>query len=229
MNIDKQIEFNKVKDIWAGLAVTDRAKERINETTICLSETELRKLLKETTDAKELIEKLGEPPLQNITEIKDILMIAEKGVCLTPYQLERVEKVLVAIGRLKEYLKRGKLFDNSLAYYEENLDAIYELREEISSKIRGDAVDDYASKELSQIRKEIVKCEEEMKHKAEQIMRSNKNCMADSYCTFRDAAEPAINPEDYDFSIIFDSVEKRKKRHDMQRKYTEDIIEDENE
>ena len=64
MNIDKQIEFNKVKDIWAGLAVTDRAKERINETTICLSETELRKLLKETTDAKELIEKLGEPPLQ---------------------------------------------------------------------------------------------------------------------------------------------------------------------
>lgn len=164
MNIDKQIEFNKVKDIWAGLAVTDRAKERINETTICLSETELRKLLKETTDAKELIEKLGEPPLQNITEIKDILMIAEKGVCLTPYQLERVEKVLVAIGRLKEYLKRGKLFDNSLAYYEENLDAIYELREEISSKIRGDAVDDYASKELSQIRKEIVKCEEEIAH-----------------------------------------------------------------
>lgn len=208
MNIDKQIEFDNVKDIWAGLAVTDRAKERINETTICLSETELRKLLKETTDAKELIEKLGEPPLQNITEIKDILMIAEKGDCLTPYQLERVEKVLVAIGRLKEYLKRGKLFDNSLAYYEENLDAIYELREEISSKIRGDAVDDYASKELSQIRKEIVKCEEEMKHKAEQIMRSNKNCMADSYCTFRNGRVCVPVKKEYRSKIEGSVIEK---------------------
>ena len=33
-----------------------------------------------------------------------------------------------------------------------------------------------------------------------------------------------LYPEDYDFSIIFDSVEERKIRHDMQRKYTEEVI-----
>ena len=33
-----------------------------------------------------------------------------------------------------------------------------------------------------------------------------------------------LYPEDYDFSIIFDSVENRKIRHDMDRKYTEEII-----
>ena len=33
-----------------------------------------------------------------------------------------------------------------------------------------------------------------------------------------------LYPEDYDFSIIFDSVENRKIRHDMERKYTEEII-----
>lgn len=36
-----------------------------------------------------------------------------------------------------------------------------------------------------------------------------------------------LYPEDYDFSIIFETVENRKKRHDMQRKYTEDVIETE--
>ena len=36
-----------------------------------------------------------------------------------------------------------------------------------------------------------------------------------------------LYPEDYDFSIIFDSVEKRKIRHDMERKYTEEIIQSE--
>jgi len=33
-------------------------------------------------------------------------------------------------------------------------------------------------------------------------------------------------PEDYDFSIVFDSVENRKMRHAMERKYVEnDILE----
>ena len=43
---------------------------------------------------------MGTPPLQNISEMQDILQISEKGDCLTPYQLERVETVLVAIRRL---------------------------------------------------------------------------------------------------------------------------------
>ena len=123
--------------------------------------------------------------MQNISEIKEILSIAEKGDCLTAYQLERVERVLVVIKRLKDYLSRGKIYQNSLAYYDENLDAVSELGQEISSKIRNGAVDDYASKELEQIRKKIIKCEEGMKQKAEQILRSNKKCMADNYCTFR--------------------------------------------
>lgn len=80
MNIERQIEFDKVKDIWSELAVTDWAKERIKETTLYFSETELKKQLRDTTDAKFLIEKLGMPPLQNMTEIKGTLLIAEKGV-----------------------------------------------------------------------------------------------------------------------------------------------------
>lgn len=185
MNIDKQIEFDKVKERWADLALTDSAKEKIREASVCFSENELRKQLRDTTDARNLIEKLGNPPLQNISEISEILLIAEKGDCLTPYQLERVEKVLVAVKRLKDYLERGKIYENSLAYYAENLDSVSELREEICSKIRGDGVDDYASKELGQIRNQMTKCEEQMKQKAEQIMRSYKECMADHYYTFR--------------------------------------------
>jgi len=185
MNIDKQIEFDKVKDLWADLAITDYAKEKIREIELFFSESELNKQLRDTTHAREMIEKAGTPPLQNITEIKDILLIAEKGDCLTPYQLERVEKVLVVIKRLKDYLTRGRSYQNSLAYYDENLDEISELSDEICSKIRGSLVDDYASKELEQIRKQIIECDEKMKQKAEQILRSHKDCMADNYCTFR--------------------------------------------
>ena len=37
-------------------------------------------------------------------------------------------------------------------------------------------------------------------------------------------AASELYPEDYDFSIIFETVENRKKRHDMERKYTQEVI-----
>ena len=36
-------------------------------------------------------------------------------------------------------------------------------------------------------------------------------------------AASELYPEDYDFSIIFESVEARKKHHDMSRKYVENV------
>ncbi|MCI9078860.1 MAG: DNA mismatch repair protein MutS [Lachnospiraceae bacterium] len=185
MNMEKQIEFDKIKGKWAALAVTGHAKEIINNMVFYLSESDLRRHLKDTTDSRDLIEKLGAPPLPDVEEIKEIVAAAGRGECLPPYQLERTEKVLVAVKRLKDYLRRGEMYRNHLAFYNENLEACDSLREEILSKIRGGAVDDYASKNLLQLRKQIAKTEEQMKLKAAQIMRKDKEYMADSYSTLR--------------------------------------------
>lgn len=208
MNIEKQIEFDKIKEFWKALAVTDCAKEMIAEVSCYLVEGELRKHLKDTTNSRLLMEKLGTPPLQNVAEAKEIVMTAEKGDCLTPYQLERIEKVLVAVRRLKDYLDRGKQYENPLAYYEENLNAAETLREEISRQIRNGAVDDYASRELKQIRADIVRCQEQMKQKAEQLMRTNKECMADSYCTTRNGRICVPVKKEYKFKISGTVIDK---------------------
>lgn len=185
MIIDKALEFNQIKEIWKGLALTEAAGSQIDETSFLLSELELRKALKDTSDAKEMIEQLGMPPLQNVTEVKEIVEIAGKGDCLTPYQLEKVGMALNAVRRLKDYLERGKMYENPLAFYEENLECADELREEIARQIRNERVDDYASKELAGLRMQIEKKTEEMKQRAEQIMRANKDAMADSFTTYR--------------------------------------------
>ena len=208
MNIDKQIEFDIVKEKWMELAVTDSAKEKIKESGLYFSETALKKQLRYTTDAREMLEKVGTPPLQNMTEIKDILLIAEKGDCLTPYQLERVEKILVVIKRLKDYLTRGKMYQNSLAYYEENLNEVSELSQEINSKIRSGLVDDFATKELEQIRKQIVECEELMKQKAEQTLRSYKEYMADGFYTFRNGRICVPVKKEYKLKVAGSVIDK---------------------
>lgn len=39
MNIEKQIEMDQIKEIWASLAITDEAREKIRDVSCILSET----------------------------------------------------------------------------------------------------------------------------------------------------------------------------------------------
>ncbi|MDE6939027.1 MAG: DNA mismatch repair protein MutS, partial [Lachnospiraceae bacterium] len=103
---------------------------------------------------------------------------------------------------------RGRGSGNSLAYYDENLYTVEELREEIGRQIRGQEVDDHASKELLQIRKQIAKCEEQMKQKAEQVLRSNKECMADNFCTLRNGRICVPVKKEYKFRIQGNTIDK---------------------
>ena len=183
--IENQIEFNKVKEIWAGFAITKEAKDRIKEKWIILDESTLRAELKNTSDAKEMIEKLGNPPLQDVSEILEILKIASKGECLTPYRLERVQSILSCLERLSSYLNRGKQYNNSLAYYDETLFTYEELKEEIVRQIRCEQVDSHASKDLFDIRMKIEQLENEMIQKAESVIRTNGDYMADNFHTTR--------------------------------------------
>ena len=54
---DKILEFDKIKEKWSELAFTEYAKERIRDAVPYLSENELRARLRETSEARILIEK----------------------------------------------------------------------------------------------------------------------------------------------------------------------------
>ena len=208
MNTEIQIEFNKIKERWAALAATDYAKSLIEEASVILDEKELRKQLRDTSDSRDMIEKLGAPPVQNVNEMKEVLTVAQRGDCLTPYQLERVETVLAVVERLAHYLSRGKQYGNPLAYYDENLDSLDYLRDEINRQIRNEAVDDRATKELFDIRTNMVQAEDKMKQKAEQIIRSNKDCMADSFYALRSGRVCVPVKKEYKFKIPGSVIDK---------------------
>lgn len=208
MNTEHILEFDQVREKWKELALTEAAKNKIVQNVYLLEESKLRKKLKDTSDAKELIEKNGTPPLASIDEAKEIVELAVKESCLTPYQLERIEKALVAVERMKSYLERGKQYENSLAYYEVNLEPMEELREEITRQIRGGEVDDYASKLLGQIRRDISNLDDKMKQKAEQIMRSNKECMADHFSTLRNGRICIPVKKEYKWKIPGSAIDK---------------------
>lgn len=198
---EKILEFDKIKEIWKECALTDWAKEEIGKIAPCLSETELMARQRETSEAKILIEKAGNPPLVSMSGIEELVRTAEQGGCLMPEQLEAIEVFLVAVRRLKSYLNGCKRYELSLPYYEENLDELEEVRAQIHQQIRNGKVDDGASKLLRSLRSEIERTEGKMREKADAILRANKECMSDQFSTVRSGHVCIPVKKEYKFKI----------------------------
>lgn len=181
----QQIEFDHIKEMWMQYALTQYAKDEIKNIEPYLSERELLAKQRETTEARIMLEKYGNPPLVSLTGIHELLEVAKKGDCLSAAQLEEVGKALVAVRRLKAYLEKCKVLDLSLPYFAENLDALGELEEEISSQIRSGEICDNATKLLKSLRADIDRTEGKMRDRADTVLRANKDCMSDSFSTMR--------------------------------------------
>lgn len=208
MNTEQILELDKIKEWWLGLALTENAKAEIRNTQPFMSENELRMKLRETSEAREMIEKGGNPPLVSFAGIQDYLTAAEKGDCLSPGQLEETEIALVAVMRLKQYLERCKRFEIPLAYYAEDLDVLEEIKEMIQLQIRSGRVDDGASRLLKSLRGEIEKLKERMQEKADAVMRANKACMSDSFSTVRNGHICIPVKKEYKFKISGSVIDK---------------------
>lgn len=155
-----------------------------------------------------MLENCGMPPITALEGITELLEMAGKGICLTAEQLEKIASTLTAVKRLKDYLCRGKAYDISLPYYEENLDSLEEIREELYEKIRNGRVDDYASGLLKSLREGIERTEAKMREKADSILRSGKECMSDSFSTVRNGHICVPVKKEYKFRISGSVIDK---------------------
>lgn len=198
---EKTLEFDKIKETWKTLALTDWARQEIEKTEPCLSELELKARLRDTTEARILLEKCGNPPLTSLEGMGELLVIAEKGGCLTAGQLEKLGMTLVSFRRVKAYLERGTAYQLGLPYYAEHLNALEDLEEMITQQIRNECVDDGASALLKDLRAAIVRTEDKMRERADSMIRSNKEYMSDSFSTMRNGHICIPVKKEYKFRI----------------------------
>ena len=205
---DKVLEFDKVKEKWMELALTEWAKEKIKDTVPIMSENELLAGQRETSEARELLEKSGNPPLVSLSGIRECIQTAAKGDCLSISQLEDMEKSLVAVMRLKNYLSRCKQWEISLAYYDENLDCLDHLKETIGMQIRNGRIDDNASKDLESFRDEIERNERCMREKVDAVMRANKESLSDHFSTLRNGHICIPVKKEYKYKIKGNVIDK---------------------
>lgn len=166
-------------------ANSESARRKIREMKLELSEVKLRKRLRDTTQARQMLDQVGNPPIPAMDGIENFLTRSVSGELLSAEEIEKIGGFLAAVSRMKSYLERGRILEISLAYYCENLEVLDELRLQIEQSIRGGEVEDSASGLLRQLRRELIITGEKIKQKAETILRTQKKYMAESFVVMR--------------------------------------------
>lgn len=184
-NTFQVMEFERIIDKLTEYAMTEQAKERLQHLRPYLSEAEVQARLRETSEARKILDQVGTPPLSTMKDIDRMLVTAEKGGMLLPEELEQIAVTLTGIRRLKDFLGRCKYLEVGMAYYADDLDSVEDLREEIARDIRNGYVDDAATSQLKDVRQEIERTQLRIREKADRILRNNKELFSDSFVSNR--------------------------------------------
>ncbi|MEM1483949.1 DNA mismatch repair protein MutS [Oscillospiraceae bacterium PP1C4] len=185
MNTNNTLEFDRILETLAELALSQKAKERLRSIKPFLNERECKSKMKETTEARKILEGIGTPHIASMKELDKILDLTAKGSMLTCQQLMSISSFLSSCKRMKNYLKKAESLYVEIAFYGGSFNPLDMLFEEIDRSIRNEVVDDSASAPLRDLRRKIENTKSAVKIKLESILRSKKEWFADGYVATR--------------------------------------------
>ncbi|MBS4176771.1 endonuclease MutS2 [Lederbergia citrea] len=168
------LEFNRIKEKVSEFALTDLGKEQIKDIIPSTNMKQIRAWLDEVTESVEIIKKSSSIPISGLNGIEQILQQLNKGLTLRPDQFMKLIDFLTCCKKLKKFMKDKEFLAPRVTAYVYSIEELPHLLEEIEKSIRNSQVDDYASKELLKLRKQITILDERLKEKVNQIVRSNK-------------------------------------------------------
>jgi dsDNA-specific endonuclease/ATPase MutS2 len=181
----KALEFNIILEMLSDYAVSENAKQKLLDLRPLLNERDVNAKIKDTTEARKILDHIGTPPLAAMKDIGMLTELAEKGAMLLPEQLTQIGLFINACKRMKGFLKRAESLGVDIAGYGGSINELTQLSGEIENTIRHNAIDDNATKELKDIRRKMEQISSEMKSKLESQLRSKKEWFTDGYVSTR--------------------------------------------
>ncbi len=183
------LEYGKIIESLTNLAGSESARAVIAALQPSDDMDVIQEGLDETSEAVTLIVHKGPLPMGNLYDIKDQLALAQKGGSLTMRQLLRVLYNMSVTRSVVAYLKGDLPPMPILKGMAEVLEVFRDLEEDIDRCIISEEeMSDHASVELRNIRRSIVRQNESIKARLNQILNSetNKTYLQDTIITIRD-------------------------------------------
>jgi len=181
----KTLEFDKILEILADMAVSEKVKERLINLSPYLKEDNVLLHINQTTQGKRIIENSGNPPIAKLDNIYKVLQLTEQKAVLNPEDLESISRFIATCRRMKTYLMKSITIAPDIASYSGSIYELNILQDEISSGIRNGKVDDRASGQLAGIRRKIANTSEQIKLKINQMLAGNKAYLSENFVSYR--------------------------------------------
>ncbi len=175
------LEFNKILKQLSEMAVSDKAKQKLLGLEMILDEKICELKMRETTEARRILDSLGTPPISSMQYMESMLDRVSIGTLLMPEELMLVASFIKGCNNMRRYLARAEFLDCNLATYGRGFCDLDVLKELIELSIRNNQVDSEASTALKGIRRDIEVKREQIKQRLEKIMRGKKDYLADFY------------------------------------------------
>ena len=166
------LEYNKIIQMLKEQAGSEMTRQVISELAPVFDVRDIRDMQQETTEAVRLIEAKGPLPIGGFYDIAGLVSFARKGGVLTQAQLLRILYNMKTAERVKSFLDSGDLPELPAIESIAELLAVHRnLSGEIDRCILSeDEMSDNASPELRSIRRAIVRQNDALKAKMNQIV-----------------------------------------------------------
>lgn len=184
------LEYDKIIEKLAGLAVSPMAKERARELHPATVMSDIALWQQETTEAANMILRKGTPSFGGFREIRPQLKRASMAGVLSISELMGVGEFLYVCRKIKNYGKhenKAEVYERMDEYFE-LLAPLPSLENEISRCILSETeISDDASNELRNIRREIKTSNEKVRDHLNGVISSSayRNMLQDFVITIR--------------------------------------------
>ena len=182
------LEFNKIKELVKGYAITKSAKEMVLDLKPYDSVYDVKEHLEETKEALDILMRKGNPPFEGLYDVKEAITRAEKGGVLSIEGLLRIGNMLAVTRKVSDFLARKEEEEEHriLEGMREGLIVLRGVESAISKAIVSeDEIADSASDKLYSIRRSLKEKNSSIRDKVNSIVRSNAQYLQDSLYTVR--------------------------------------------
>ncbi len=170
----KALQFTDLKKDVASFAISEPGKNTVLALESSVNKRQIEAWLNEVTEGKKILAISSSVPIHGLHGIEYILKNLHKGIAFRPDQLMGLHDFLDTIEKLKRFMKDKDYAAPVITSYIYSVTELTHVAEEIIRCIRNGRVDDYASKELLKVRKQIATLEERIKSRIEQLVKSTK-------------------------------------------------------
>ncbi|MDX8366170.1 endonuclease MutS2 [Cytobacillus sp. IB215665] len=196
------LQFDFIKNELAQYALTEEGKKHLLELSPSISLKQVEAWLHEVEEAVYILRKSASVPIHGLNGITKVMEQMNKGVVLKTEQLTKIYSFLDSSTKLKRFMKDKEFIAPRVTTYVYAIEDLPQLAEEIIRCIKHGRVDDYATKELQKIRKQLLIEEVRLKDKVQHILQSKKY---QSYLQ-----EPIVSQRDGRYVIPIKKEYKRK-------------------